>query len=29
MKLKYFFPLFIAAVAMMVSCDDEFNYDVA
>ena len=25
MKLKYFFPLFIAAVAMMVSCDDEFN----
>ena len=25
MKLKYFFPLFIAAVALMVSCDDEFS----
>lgn len=24
MKLKYFFPLFIAAVALMVSCNDEF-----
>ena len=23
MKLKYFFPLFIAAVALMVSCDDD------
>jgi len=25
MKLKYFFPLFIAAVALMVSCNDEFS----
>ncbi|HOC48123.1 MAG: BACON domain-containing protein [Bacteroidales bacterium] len=25
MKLKYLFPLFIAAVALMVSCDDEFS----
>ena len=25
MKLKYFFPLFIATVALMVSCDDEFS----
>jgi hypothetical protein len=25
MKLKYFFPLFLAAVALMVSCDDEFS----
>ena len=25
MKLKYFFPLFIAAFALMVSCDDEFS----
>jgi predicted extracellular nuclease len=25
MKLKYYFPLFIAAVALMVSCDDEFS----
>jgi hypothetical protein len=25
MKLKYFFPLFIAAVALMVSCDDEVS----
>jgi hypothetical protein len=25
MKLKYFFPLFIASVAMMVSCNDEFS----
>jgi hypothetical protein len=25
MKLKYFFPLFIAAVAMMVSCNEEFS----
>jgi hypothetical protein len=25
MKLKYFFPLFIAAAALMVSCDDEFS----
>ncbi|MDF1560027.1 MAG: BACON domain-containing carbohydrate-binding protein [Bacteroidales bacterium] len=25
MKLKYFFPLFIASVALMVSCDDEFS----
>ncbi|HPF03832.1 MAG TPA: BACON domain-containing protein, partial [Bacteroidales bacterium] len=25
MKLKYFFPLFIAAVTLMVSCDDEFS----
>jgi hypothetical protein len=25
MKLKYFFPIFIAAVALMVSCDDEFS----
>ena len=25
MKLKYFFPLFIASVALMISCDDEFS----
>jgi len=25
MKLKYFFPFFIAAVALMVSCNDEFS----
>ncbi len=25
MKLKYFFPMFIAAVALMVSCNDEFS----
>lgn len=25
MKLKYFLPLFIATVALMVSCDDEFS----
>ena len=25
MKLKYFFPLFIAAVALMVSCEDEVS----
>lgn len=25
MKLKYFFPLIIAAVAFMASCDDEFS----
>jgi hypothetical protein len=25
MKLKYFFPLFFATVALMVSCDDEFS----
>ncbi len=25
MKLKYFFPLIIAAVALTVSCDDEFS----
>jgi hypothetical protein len=25
MKLKYFFPLFIAAVTLMVSCDDEVS----
>ena len=25
MKLKYFFPLFIAAFALMVSCDEEFS----
>ncbi len=25
MKLKYFFPLFIAAVTMLVSCDEEFS----
>jgi len=25
MKLKYFFPILIAAVALMVSCDDEFS----
>ena len=25
MKLKYFFPFFIATVALMVSCDDEFS----
>ena len=25
MKLKYLFPLFIAAVALMVSCDDEIS----
>ena len=25
MKLKYFFPLFLAAVALMVSCNDEFS----
>jgi hypothetical protein len=25
MKLKYFFPLFIATVALMVSCNDEFS----
>jgi len=25
MKLKYFFPLFLASVALMVSCDDEFS----
>ncbi|MBN1108380.1 MAG: DNA-binding protein [Bacteroidales bacterium] len=25
MKLKYFFPLFIASVALMASCDDEFS----
>ncbi|MEZ5019831.1 MAG: BACON domain-containing carbohydrate-binding protein [Bacteroidales bacterium] len=25
MKLKYFFPLFIVAAALMVSCDEEFS----
>ena len=25
MKLKYFFPMFIAAIALMVSCNDEFS----
>lgn len=25
MKLKYFFPLFIAATALLVSCNDEFS----
>jgi hypothetical protein len=25
MKLKYFFPLFIAALALMVSCNEEFS----
>ena len=25
MKLKYFFPLFIAAVSLMVSCDEQFS----
>ncbi len=25
MKLKYFFPLFLAAVTLMVSCDEEFS----
>jgi hypothetical protein len=28
MKLKYFFPLFIATVALMVSCNDEFSVTV-